>query len=217
MRNKKEFKGKTVEAAIDEGLKKLELDKDKVNVEILNEGKAGLFGLMGAEPAKVKLNIKEESSKNTLIDSDYSHKRAKEIAGLLIKSIDKEADFNIEKKDGGLLIDIISEESSLLIGKKGQTLNALEYIFNLLMKRDPKSRINIEVDIEGYKKKKISKIINRAEEKARQVKKSGKPEKLPPMKAADRKKIHKAINSIEGIDTESKGEGRSRRIMIKKA
>jgi spoIIIJ-associated protein len=84
------------------------------------------------------------------------------------------------------------------------------------MKRDPRSRVNVELDIEGYKKRKVKDIIRQAKTIAQKVKKSGKSEELSPMKASKRKKIHKAITGIDGIDTVSVGEGSSRRVKITK-
>ncbi|MEA3506669.1 MAG: RNA-binding cell elongation regulator Jag/EloR [Elusimicrobiota bacterium] len=215
MSNKREFKGKSVEAAIEKGLKKMGLEKKSVEVEILDEGKAGLFGLMGAEPAKVKLKTKEGVRTRTNIDWEYTLKRAEKLAGLLIKSIDDKAAYKVEKGESAVSVNVQSDESAVLIGKGGDTLNVLEYIFNLMMKKDPDSRVSVNLDVEGYKKEKVDKLIKKAKEAAKNVKKTGESEELPPMTSKERKKVHNAINGIEGVDTESRGKGRERRILVK--
>jgi spoIIIJ-associated protein len=215
MSNKREFKGKTVEAAIEKGLKKMGLEKESVEVSILDEGKAGLFGLMGAEPAKVRLEAKAGVKTRTEIDWDYALNRAEKLAALLIESIDGSATYKVEKGESAVLVNVQSDESAILIGKGGDTLKALEYIFNLMMKKDPDSRISVNLDVEGYKKEKVDKLIERAKETAKKVKKTGESEELPPMTSKERKKVHKAINGINGVDTESKGKGRERRILVK--
>ncbi len=207
----KEFLGKDVESAIKKGLNKLKLTKDEVKIKILDEGKKGLFGLMGAIPARIKI-IKT----NADINMELASKKAYELTVKFIKEIDNNATVSAKKKDRKIAIDIKSKESALIIGKNGATLTSLEYIVNLAMKKNSDTRINVIIDIGGYKSKKIESSVKKFEEAVKQVIASGNSFILEPMDARERKAIHEKAKQINNIETKSSGVGDSRRVVIKK-
>ncbi|MEE9316084.1 MAG: Jag N-terminal domain-containing protein, partial [bacterium] len=161
----KEFSGKNVEEAIEKGLKELGLSRDDVEVKILDEGKAGLFGLMGASPAKIKLIVKplkglkaEEKGKATrekLSDGDLisAQKKVKEELNETLKLMGMEAEVTTSLEEGKVVADIKSENGAILIGEKGQTLNALQLIVNLIVNKDEKTRTKVIVDTENYRQR----------------------------------------------------------------
>ena len=147
----KEFSGKNVEEAIEKGLKELGLSRDDVEVKILDEGKAGLFGLMGASPAKIKLIVKpvkgletgerEEVAREKLSGANLisAQKKVKEELNEILKLMGMEAEVTTSLEGEKVVADIKSENGAILIGKKGQTLNALQLIVNLIVNRDEKT------------------------------------------------------------------------------
>mgnify|MGYP001054289179 CR=1 FL=1 len=222
----REFSGKNVEEAIEKGLKELGLSRDDVEVKILDEGKAGLFGLMGASPAKVKLIVKpakglETGEKGEVvrekprgIDLISAQKRAKEELDEILKLMGIEAEVSTSLEGGKVVADIKSENGAVLIGKKGQTLNALQLIVNLIVNRDEKTRTRVVVDSESYRQRREKALVKMAKEVADEVKRKGQPCELEPMNPNERRIIHLALKNDKDVDTTSKGEGSYRRVVV---
>lgn len=222
----KEFSGKDVEEAIEKGLRELGLSRNDVEVKILDEGKAGLFGLMGASPAKIKLIVKplkglaaEEErevvgEKPSGVNLVSAQKKAKEELDELLKLMGMEAEVTTSLEGGRVVADIKSENGAILIGKKGQTLNALQLILNLIVNRDEKTRARVIVDSESYRQRREKALVKMAREVADEVKSKGKPRELEPMNPAERRVIHLALKSDKDVETTSKGEGNFRRVVV---
>jgi spoIIIJ-associated protein len=222
----KEFSGKDVEEAIEKGLKELGLSRDDVEVKILDEGKAGLFGLMGASPAKIKLIVKPlkglgaegerevVGEKPSGVDLISAQKKVKEELDEILKLMGMEAEVTTSLEGGRVVADIKSENGAILIGKKGQTLNALQLIVNLIVNRDEKTRTRVIVDSESYRQRREKALENMAREVADEVKSKGKPRELEPMNPAERRVIHLALKSDKDVETTSKGEGNFRRVVV---
>ena len=209
-----EVEGKTVEEAIQQGLQSMGCTKDKVEIKILNEGTAGLFGLMGSKPARVRITPKEESP------ADYvaAQKKIKEILSVILKlmKIDFQ-DINTAMLTGRLFADIKSADSRFIIGKNGQTLDSLEFILNLMLNRDENTRVKVTLDIEGYRRRQEEKLQSLAQKAGDQVQKTGKPFKFDPMTAKERRIIHISLKNYPGVETLSEGEGMFRKVVVKPA
>jgi len=222
----KEFSGKNVEEAIEKGLKELGLSRDDVEVKILDEGKAGLFGLMGASPAKIKLIVKplkglgaEEErevvrEKPSGVNLISAQKKVKEELDEILKLMGMEAEVTTSLEGGRVVADIKSENGAILIGKKGQTLDALQLIVNLIVNRDEKTRTRVIVDTESYRQRRENALVKMAREVADEVKSKGNPRELEPMNPAERRVIHLALKNDKDVETTSKGEGNFRRVMV---
>jgi spoIIIJ-associated protein len=222
----REFSGKNVEDAIEKGLKELALSRDDVEVKILNEGKAGLFGLMGASPAKIKLIVKslkalETEEKGEVagekprgIDYISAQKRAKEELDEILKLMGIEAEVAISLEGGKVVADIKSENGAILIGKNGQTLNALQLIVNLIVNREEKTRTKVIVDSESYRERREKALVKMAREVADEVKREGRPGELEPMNSTERRVIHLALKDDKDVETASRGEGSYRRVVV---
>lgn len=222
----KEFSGKNVEEAIEKGLKELGLSRDDVEVKILDEGKAGLFGLMGASPAKIKLIVKslkgleagekgeaarEEPSGVNLVSAQ---KKVKEELDEILKLMGMEAEVATSLEGTRVVADIKSENGAILIGKKGQTLNALQLIVNLIVNRDEKTRTKVIVDTENYRQRRENALVKMAGEVADEVKSKGRSRELEPMNPAERRVIHLALKDDRDVETTSQGEGNYRRVVV---
>ena len=222
----KEFSGKNVEEAIEKGLKELGLSRDDVEVKILDEGKAGLFGLMGASPAKIKLIVKplkglgaEEErevvrEKPSGVNLISAQKKVKEELDEILKLMGMEAEVTTSLEGGRVVADIKSENGAILIGKKGQTLDALQLIVNLIVNRDEKTRTRVIVDTESYRQRRENALVKMAREVADEVKSKGNPRELEPMNPAERRVIHLALKNDKDVETTSKGEGNFRRVVV---
>lgn len=222
----REFSGKNVEEAIEKGLKELALSRDDVEVKILNEGKAGLFGLMGASPAKIKLIVKslkalETEKKGEVagekprgIDYISAQKRAKEELDEILKLMGIEAEVDSSLEGGKVVADIKSENGAILIGKNGQTLNALQLIVNLIVNREEKTRTKVIVDSESYRERREKALVKMAREAADEVKREGRPLELEPMNSTERRVIHLALKDDKDVETTSEGEGSYRRVVV---
>ncbi|MDD5258817.1 MAG: protein jag [bacterium] len=214
-----EVEGKTVEEAISQALAELKTTIEQVDIKIINEGKAGLFGLMGATPALVKVSLKEDAGTNNEISV-----QAKTIIDTILAKMQVDGETKITVEDNKILVDVDSIDSALLIGKKGQTLEAFQYIVNLIINKEIKAgtykgitlenKYKIIIDTEGYLIRREEALVKMAKNMADKVKQARTKIALEPMSAHDRRVIHLALQEISGIKTESEGEGSFRRIVI---
>ncbi|MCX5782609.1 MAG: protein jag [Elusimicrobia bacterium] len=208
-----EVEGKTVEEAIQEGLKKLGCNREDVEIKILNEGSNGLFGLMGNKPAVVQLKSKLETD---LVDYDLAQKKTKEILSELLNLMKiNYKQINTALMTGRVLADIKSDESGIIIGRGGQTLDAIELVLNLILNKDKNTRTKVSVDTDKFHLKHEEQIQKLAKDAADQVRKTGSIYHFGPMPSKDRKTIHEFLKSDNDVETYSEGEGLLRKLCIK--
>lgn len=197
---------KTVDEAIKEALIELNVNEDDVNIEIIEEPSKGLFGLIGVKDAKVKVSVVYDPIE---IAENFISK--------ILKSMDIKA-VNIIKKDGNILkvdiTDISSTDMGILIGKRGNTLDSIQYLLSLVVNRKKESYIKVVVDTEGYRAKREETLIRLANKMAEKAKYSRRPVKLEPMNPYERRIIHSALQNINGITTYSEGDEPYRRVVI---
>ena len=211
-----EIEGKTVEEAIEQGLAELGLPRDKAEVKILDEGANGLFGLMGNKPARVRVSSKSaDGDADPAADYAGAQKKVREIiAGILNGMNVGFTEITTSLMAGRILVDIKSPESSILIGKNGQTLDALDNITNLMLHRDEAFRVKVCVDAEGYHKRQEERLQELAKKAAEQVTRTGKPYRFEPMSSRERRVIHLILKSDSALETFSEGEGAYRKVVI---
>ena len=225
-----EVSGKNIEEAISSGLKQLNCSKEDVEIKILDEGTTGLFGLMGAKPAKVLLTLKEEKAaeetkkedvkedKKKDIDFDLACKNTKEHVSKIISMMGINInDINVTNDDETVNIEVSTDSGSLLIGRGGQTLDSLEYVVQLIINNNPNTRVKVNIDTEGYRAKqheKLKTIILKAIEYVNRTKKIY---RFDPMSARERKFIHMYFKNKKEYDTFSEGNGLNRKVGVKLA
>lgn len=217
-----EVSGKNIEDAISIGIKKLDCTKDEVEIKILDEGTSGLFGLMGAKPAKILLTLKQNSNKNISekkdveIDSDLACKNVENYIKNIISMMNITLkDLKTYYKDGIVEVDVSTDNGSLLIGKGGQSLDALEYIVQLMLNTNAKTRVKVNLDTENYRLKQQERLKVIAEKAMEYVQRTKKIYRFDPMSAKERKFIHMYLKDIGGFDTFSEGEGTMRKVGVK--
>ena len=211
-----EATGKTVDEAVDDGLAELGLERHEVTVDVLSEGRPGLFGI-GGEPARVRLT---PVSFETPEGDDVVY--AQETLETLLRLMQIEATVTVRAPetpgDGvGLtkaVLDVHGEDLGLLIGRRGSTLASLQYLVNLIVNRRFKPNAPFVVDAEGYRRRREESLHALAFRMAERVRSTGKSVTLEPMPANERRIVHMALAKDPTVGTASVGEGEARKIAI---
>lgn len=200
-----EQEGKTVQEAIDLALKELSVTRDEVKVEILGEGNKGLFGMIGSKLAKVKVTKEADPFKKAVLRIANDLLNLMGVSGEIAEK---------GEEDGILKFEILSKDSALLIGKRGQTLNALQFLVNLLAARESGEGGRILLDTENYRARRRDTLIDLALKLAEKAKGLRKELSLEPMSPYERHIIHAALQDNAYVATKSVGQGEYRRIVI---
>ena len=197
--------GKTTNEAIENGLKKLKVSKDKVEIKVLeNEEKRSFFSILAPRVVKVELTLKENNTKQI---KDVKNKEKKEIKLTIqeqekaeeniekflkdfVKNLPENTKYEVDKDETGLKVSIKNENLGYLIGYRGETLYALQNIMATIAGKGIEQRVRVILDIEGYKAKREKTLEELAEKVAKTVIRTKKPVKLEPMQAYERKIIH---------------------------
>jgi len=195
--------GRTVEEALTMALRELGVSREAVRVEVLSEPTRGVFGLFGVKPAVVRVVVEEGpvSRATTLVKS---------ILGAMGLSGEVTA-----KEDGeAITVDIAGENLGPLIGRRGETLNALQYLVGLAVNRGKEEKKRVVIDIGGYRRKRDQTLRELAIKLADKVKERGRSIVLEPMSPHERRIIHMTLRGRDDIYTFSKGEEPFRKIVI---
>lgn len=195
--------GQTVKEAVESALAQLNTTKDRADVAIIDEGKKGIFGIFGSRPAVVKV---------TMIMDPIDEARK----FLLQVSEQMGAPISIEiKRDGKQVLFVMTgEKIALLIGKRGQTLNSLQYLTQLIINRFSNSYLTVILDAEDYRNRRNDTLIQLAHRLALKALKTGKDVALEPMPSYERKVIHTALSDNKRVKTFSDGSDPHRHIVI---
>lgn len=197
---------KTVEEAISLGLSELDLQRDEVDVEVLEEPEKRFFGLFGSTEAKVKLIILKNPS-TIVVDFLES----------VLKTMNIEGNFDVDVKKNDLYIDIVdlsSKDKGIIIGKRGNTLDSLQYLASLVVNKESEKYVRISLDCGNYRQKREETLRSLAKKMADKAKSTRRPVKLEPMNPYERRIIHSALQKSQDIKTYSEGRDPYRRIVI---
>jgi spoIIIJ-associated protein len=197
-----EIQAKTIEEAVNKGLKELELQREDVEVEIIEEGSRGILGFM-SKSAKVRIREKWNSLKT-----------ADKFIRELIQKIGVETQISIKEELEGIKIHIEGKNLGVLIGKRGNTLDAIQYLTNLAVNRQNDKHKRIIVEIEDYRKKRQESLERFALNMAKKAKQTKKDVILEPMIPNERRIVHTVLQGEFGISTRSIGEEPYRRVVI---
>ncbi len=194
---------KTIDDAVEKALKELNVSRDRVSVRILEEPSKGLFGLIGSREAKVEVEF--------VYDPIDEGRRF--LADVLTK-MKVEATIETRPQEEGYLFDIVGKNLGLIIGRRGQTLDALQYLVNVVANRHATKHVRITLDAENYRlrrKETLEQLAERIAKKAAQTKRNV---RLEPMTAAERKVIHSFLQKRPDVVTFSEGEEPHRYIVV---
>jgi len=195
--------GLTVNEAVKEALKQLQANREEVEITILDEGKKGLFGLFGKKPARVKVTLNQNPSK---IVHDFLSD--------IVEKMGIKADILVKQKGKVINIQLSGDKMSMLIGKRGQTLNSLQYLTQLVANRYSNHYLQIILDAENYREKRKETLQQLAGKLAKQAIRTSKNVSLEPMPSYERKVIHAALAEFKDIKTYSVGEEPNRHLVI---
>jgi len=196
--------GKTVEEAIAAGVLELGVDRNRVKIEVLEEpAKIGLFGLFGTRLARVQISYEDDPG---MLAADFIHK--------ICQAKGVNANTQASKDGEHWHIDITGPELGILIGRRGDTLDALQYLTNLAVARKLSERVRLIVDVEGYRLRREETLVRLAKRLSEKVKKTGIRIVLEPMNPYERRIIHTSLQDEARISTFSEGADPNRRVVI---
>lgn len=200
-----EKKGKSVDEAVQAALEELGCGADEVEIEVIEEGSKGLLGLIGGKPATVKVSRKEADPAED----------ARKIVEELLKKMKIDYQINaISAEQGTIRINIIGNDMGLLIGRKGETLNALQYIAGLMINRKRGERLRLVLDVEDYRKKRDESLESLALRLSEKVKDTRKNVVMRPMSSQERRIVHTALQEDPQVVTYSMGDEPNRKVVI---
>ena len=225
-----EAEGSTIDDAIARALVLLHIGREKVDIEILESPSRGLLGF-GGKKARIRATVRgalsaatdiadpEGVSRETSINGPCSEGDAFVTAqGVLVRIL---SDMGLQARiqasqsdDGSLQLVIHGDGAGIIIGRHGQTLDAIEYILNRIASHQTGSLIRISVDIEGYRSRRQESLEQQALHAAETIRQTGRPVTLDPMSPRDRRAVHMALSEVRGVATRSEGEGGFRHVVI---
>ncbi len=213
---------RTVDEAIELALKELDADRDEAEVEILSRGKTGFLGI-GSELAQVKVTrISADRNDAGVPTTSAGETTAAGVATDAVGHILEAAGVNVtrtlrsayDSESGGPIIDLAGEDSGLLIGRRGQTLQALQFLVNLIVRKQFDG-VRVVLDVENYRQRREASLREMATKIAERVAQTNRSITLEPMPPADRRIIHTSLTDHPSVATESTGEGDGRKVTIR--
>ncbi len=229
-----EFEGKSTEEAIQAASRKLNVPVEELDIDIIEPGSAGIFGLVGGKKAKIKVTLSEsslteEQESEDLVDiGDLGDKKeepalpkedetlivARETLEKILSLIPIETTITAEQRNGKVTLNIQGDKSGLLIGRKGKTLDALQFIVNKIVNKAMAKKVNVVIDSENYRKRREDSLVQLALKMGDKAKRIRKPVTTGPMNPYDRRIVHLALKEDGHLDTRSRGEGLLKKVVI---
>ena len=224
-----ERSGESVEEALEAALDELGISEQEAEIEIVQEPRGGFLGV-GSQDALVRVRPRASAPAEAASPApdrggpepelEQQADVAADFLEGLIEAMALEAEVEPSSSEGVTYVDVWGAESAegmgILIGKHGQTLDALQEVVRGVVQRQLQDRCRVIVDVEDYRKRRRSLLVSRAQSAARRVKKTGRAERLEPMTAFERKTVHDAVAEVGGVETTSEGEEPERRVVIRR-
>ncbi len=270
-----EFEGKTTEEAINNASTYLKIPVEDLDIDIIEPGSAGIFGLVGTKKARIRVSYNrsnQQEDEATLIsgeesllaeeaeeweeeeeedveepslpdteteqpqpgsrtsigagssplvaepstgdDEERELARAKESLEKILELIPMEATVTARRTDGNISLNIEGDNSGLLIGRRGKTLDAIQFIVNKIVNKDLDKKVRVVVDSERYRQRRKDSLTQLALRMGEKAKRIGKPVTTNPMNPGDRRTVHMALRDDQDLDTRSRGEGLMKKVVI---
>lgn len=211
--------GPSVEEAVEVAVTRLGVSEQEVEVEILQEPRSSFLG-MGGQEAVVLVRLKRRPDQLSEDELDEQADVAADFLEELLGRMGIEGTVEPNLEDGTMYVDILGsgpedDDMALLIGRHGQTLEALQELTRHVVMRKTELRCRVVVDIEDYRKRQRDRLVSKAQEVAARVVRTGREEELEPMTPYDRKVVHDAVAGVEGAESSSRGEDPDRRVVIR--
>ncbi len=225
-----EVEGKSVEEAVEAACSQLNVPKERLEIEVLTTGSTGIFGIVGSKKAKIRATVKEElvdlgpepetqahlepETVTVPLSDDELIAEAKTLTQDILALMGLEATISIQKEKETLHIKIEGEKSGLLIGRRGQTLDALQYISTRILNRKGLDKIKVVMDSGDYRIRRKQYLEELALKMAEKSKLTGKPVVISPLNAHDRRIVHLTLEKDKTLKTVSRGEGQLKKMVI---
>ena len=197
-----EKSGKTIDDAVDAAVAELGCSREDANIEIIAMPSKGILGF-GAKPAIVRVSVEDKATAYAM-----------DFLSTIFKKFDLDVKINVTESEEFITLDLIGKDLGILIGRRGETLDALQYLTNLTVARHFEERCKIILDVEGYRSKREESLARLAKKLADRVKESGKNMSLEPMSPYERRIIHTVLQSDDQVRTFSEGEEPYRKVVI---
>ena len=199
-----EIEAKTTEEAIQKACEHLHLSQEDLDIEVLESRSAGIFGLVGNKKARIRVKIKTDSS--MLV--------AQETLERIISLMSLDSKVTAEKKGDDIVLNMEGNNAGILIGYKGRTLEALEYIVNRAVNKVAENRVRVILDSENYRQRKEESLRRLALKMSEQAKKTRKTATINAINPHDRRIVHLALKGDPHVQTKSDGEGLLKKVHI---
>ena len=195
--------GNTVEEAVESALKQLSTEKDQVEITVVDEGKRGFLGVFGSKPAVVRVKKKQDP---VLTGKKYLQN--------IVDNMNLNIDIETEKSGKAITYQFEGERLAILIGKRGKTLNSLQYLAGLAINNNHDEYYTVITDAEGYRSRRKESVEELAQKMAERAIRTRKKVVLNPMPAFERKIVHHILQTRGDVTTESQGRDPRRSIVI---
>lgn len=202
-----EFTGKTVEDAVTEALIKFGTTSDKIVYEVIEKESNGFLGLIGSKPARIKAAFVKE-----VTVEDVAKKFLKDVFSAMNIAVNVEIKINEANKT--MDINLVGEDMGVLIGKRGQTIDSLQYLVSLVVNKECEEYYRVKLDTENYRERRKETLENLARNIASKVKRTRRSVTLEPMNPYERRIIHSALQNDKYVTTKSEGEEPYRHIVV---
>ena len=200
----KEFSAKSIDDAITEACKAFSVTSDKLEWEVVSEGSSGFLGI-GSKDAVIKAKIK-----SSLIDNAKAF--LSEVFAAMNMTVVINVEYDAENRE--MNVDLSGDDMGVLIGKRGQTLDSLQYLTSLVVNKGEDNYIRVKVDTENYRKRRQDTLENLAKNIAFKVKRTKRSVTLEPMNPYERRIIHSALQNDKFVTTFSEGEEPFRHVVV---
>lgn len=199
-----EISAKTVDEAITEAIIKLGTTHDKIEYEVIENGSAGFLGI-GKKDAVIKARKKNDTQDSI-----------RDFLGKVFDAMNLTVEVMIEKEENSNIVNVElkGDDMGVLIGKRGQTLDSLQYLTNLAVNKNAEEYVKVKIDTEDYRKRRRETLENLAKNIAYKVKRTKRPVSLEPMNPFERRVIHSALQNDKFVTTHSEGEEPYRHVVV---
>ena len=219
-----EMTGRTEDEALAAALAKLGMDRDDVSVEIVERAKSGFLGI-GASPAVIRVSYEAEdeivpapvveAESEAPIDEPAEFAAIRKFLAGLLERMGVKAEISIAYRDnGGINVNLSGNAMGAIIGRRGETLDAIQHLTNYVVNRGSDKHLHISVDAESYRSKREESLTHLAEKMAEKAIKYKRSMALEPMNSYERHVIHTALQNYEGVTTSSTGVEPNRRVVV---
>ena len=236
-----EVTGRTIDDALTNACLKLETTSDNIEYEVIEKGSNGLFGIFNSKPTKIKARVKagvgsvddefsklvnaseedlEEKANNNeprpVLSNEEIESRIRTFLGDMFSAMDipVEVKITFDTEEECVNVELIGENMGLLIGKRGQTLDSIQYLTSLVLNKGKEKYVRIKVDTENYRQRRKDTLESLAKNIAYKVKRSRRSVALEPMNPYERRIIHSALQGDKFVSTKSEGEEPFRHVVV---